>query len=284
MRYKVLLFGLCTILVCLTLSMNGSNGIICTDYSATYSFTDDIVGTAPQGFVITEHPPQCTVRVVDCVGGHHMVVKINDTSSTYYSRMKVNFTPQVTGSIDFYARVQYSTTEDFYTAVDFSSNTTLLFDIAMFSSSANTGRFKFVTLNPTTYHILQWVNGTYIHAINNTWHHIAVNFNCRTNTWHVAIDGQPAYWNSAGGNISTFPFRVDAVTLSGLLFVTPASVAYTNKLVYLDAINLVFPTPTPFYLEWYFLTLVGVGIAIVILAWYYYYRIYRVRQTIVVCF
>ncbi len=74
-------------------------------YNGTYSFTDDIIGTEPEGWV-SDNGVDCTTTIIDQLDGHQKVLNINDSNNSDYAEIYNSFSAQITGSIEWW---QYST-------------------------------------------------------------------------------------------------------------------------------------------------------------------------------
>jgi len=88
-------------------SFNLQNESIATElYEATYSFTDDEIGTNPNGWTVNES--YGTIKVINSLDKHNKVVEIYDNSNEGYNVMNDTSMVQSSGTIELWMRTSDS--------------------------------------------------------------------------------------------------------------------------------------------------------------------------------
>ncbi|MFX1256670.1 MAG: hypothetical protein ACFFAN_02340 [Promethearchaeota archaeon] len=137
-----------------------------------YSFTQDEIGSNPEGWTIGESGG--TVNVIAGIDGRSKVLELYDTNSSYNIEAVQQFTPQTSGTVKFYFRVgDIASNRRFYCLRDASDT------LAISLRTKN---------DDLQYHD----GGTYQNVMNivaNKWYHLRIEFDCNAETFDLYIDG-----------------------------------------------------------------------------------------------
>ncbi len=154
-------------------------------YSGLYSFTDDTVGSEPEGW-ISSHPVGSEIEVLESIGNHKKVVRLRDTNPTIGTICSNNFVPQTEGVIEFW-----------YQSTATSKRSTIVFKNEL---NQNTVYFSIDGGQ------LSVVNGgsTVIATITtSSWNHFSVDFDSSTDTYDVDFNGILVKSNQPFANVAT---------------------------------------------------------------------------------
>ncbi|MFX1390605.1 MAG: hypothetical protein ACFE9Z_11115 [Promethearchaeota archaeon] len=191
-------------------------------YPATYGFEDNEENTDPNEWTAIEEGGQINVK--DLINGHKKVVEIYDTSSSSEPEVYNVFTPQTSGTIEYWV-----CSDDVSKATMFN----LLDDQATSFYGGSVGTVA-LDEDKIRYHDATYWHDTTKTVYDNTWYHIKIEFECGTGyykelapkTWRFYIDGEP---------FGDFEFFNDINNVAQVWFYTYWG--DSNYHIYLDAVG-----------------------------------------------
>ena len=141
------------------------------DYSATYSFTNDTIGNAPNGW-INYSGSDCSTTIIEELGGHSKVLKIEDNSATEYASIYNNFDNQTFGTIEFWHRTPHVSHILWMTINEGGT------PIIVLRCAAR--RYDYHDTTDIYWHLVE-------KSYNNIWYHHRLDFNCESKTfdWYI---------------------------------------------------------------------------------------------------
>ena len=151
----------------------GHKWLSLSNYTGTYSFTDDADGSNPSGFTVVESA-NAPVDVVNNYAGHYKVLKIEDNDASLYAKAYTTFTGQEFGWVDAYFLVASGSGQ---ILVDANVDGSYQVDVAW-------------TSNRVRCYDGTWVDLTNITT--NKWYHLSIYFNTEEDYYDVYIDGRYA--------------------------------------------------------------------------------------------
>ena len=194
------------------------------DYTATYDFLDDTVDTTPDGWTTSGYDPLINSGVDD----HNKIVELNDTGSSY-SQMYNSVSDITNGTIDFWVRKSNE-------SVSGNSNTPLAIYLQDYG---NEFAFQiYIDINNSG-KITRYYEGDVDDVIcdnfkfeHDTWYHISIEFNCKTDLYSIYINGfleagDITFWNF---------YELDINLVDRIYFSTFGGGDY-NGIWYVDAIG-----------------------------------------------
>lgn len=182
-------------------------------YPATYGFENDVIGSDPDGWSVSE-PGLQSVQVISNVDGHNNVLELFDTESGAGDIAIVNnsFSPQTSGTIEFWYR-----TSGFLEDQSFRTEYNL--DISIYFS-VSSGNFQYY--NASGWHVLAPHN-------NDQWYHIRFDFDCASDTYDFYLDG-----NLIQSNLE---FYTAVSSIDKILFLTRQWGTSSDYYSYVDALG-----------------------------------------------
>jgi len=174
-------------------------------YPTTYSFTDDTIGEIADGFVIENLGG--TANVIDTLDGHDMVLDVFDTEGADFLRVTQMFTAggQESGTIEWWDRVDDANLDSHTQFRDSDDGTGFLLGIRLDDFYWYDGGFNYLGIG----------------ALDDTWYHIRIDFECgaggymglAADTYYFWVDGVRygsfAFW-WAQTDIDNINFQSDA--------------------------------------------------------------------------
>ncbi|MFW9876067.1 MAG: hypothetical protein ACFFG0_23435 [Candidatus Thorarchaeota archaeon] len=130
-------------------------------YPATFGFENDNNGDFPSHWIDTSGV-NCTVKVIDFLGGHNHVIDCYDNSGTNIYYITNEFKARQNGTIEFWIR---TTNSALYTDIDFRKASITLFNIII-----DEGKFRYYD---GSWHDIENAN-------DNIWYRIRIDFDCTT--------------------------------------------------------------------------------------------------------
>ncbi len=186
---------------------------------AVYDFLDDIDGSNPHGWDITESS-KTSIDVTPEKYGRIKVVELWDNTTSGWCSMRNTFLPQTTGSVEFWISGKAGAAGVVY--------------IILASSTDYRGAFLEINWNHQTLGYYDGNNN--YHTIiaspgftEQTWHHIRINFDCTTDILNVWIDG-----NQEGINL---PFVKKLKSMKLLWICTATAGTQGDASTYVDGID-----------------------------------------------
>lgn len=164
-------------------------------YNSTYSFNDDNDWSEPNGW-ISNNDVGCTTTVIPTLDGHDKVLLLNDTSSTGMCEISQSFSPQTSGIVEFWMRI--NSTNDYYMVEFYSSGT------SRFRVGFRTGRIQYLEtawtylLNPSSADV---------------WYFIKLDFDCGVDTFDIYLNGEKKDTSAPFQVVST---NIDEIIISGI--------------------------------------------------------------------
>ncbi|MFX0083727.1 MAG: hypothetical protein ACFE94_18405 [Candidatus Hodarchaeota archaeon] len=130
-------------------------------YPGTFGFENDNSGIFPSHW-IDNSGINCTVQVIDSLGGHNRVIDCYDNSGTEIYSITNEFKARQNGTVEFWVR---TTDSALYTDIDFRKASITLFNIII-----DEGKFRYYD---GSWHDIE-------NADDNIWYHIRIDFECTT--------------------------------------------------------------------------------------------------------
>ncbi|MFX0006167.1 MAG: hypothetical protein ACFFAV_05495 [Candidatus Hermodarchaeota archaeon] len=193
-------------------------------YPATYGFESDTDGTLPSYIVNLGDFP---ISVVSSRSGHNKVLWFDDNGYSYRASCYNNFSLNVdNGTIELWFLI-----DDAY---DRTGLITRQGDTALVQFSSRYDKWKYHTSTQTDLNMQRATGGDMPSPLDNTWHHIRIDFECTTGkysgldqyAWKCWIDGIES---------AEMPFQNNATFADN--FYMSTSTAHTSYNMYIDAIG-----------------------------------------------
>ncbi|MDD4353955.1 MAG: DUF2341 domain-containing protein, partial [Candidatus Nanoarchaeia archaeon] len=154
-----------------------------SNYPATYSFTDDAIGSFPTGWTVSDSCAVCDSKIIDYLS-HKKVLKINDNSgSDSYVINKIFSSPSNNGSIEFFIlNTNITSSDNFKGGIVFQGNSGTYYGPNL---GFNTNYFAYY----------DGVVNNFVSLIPyeaNKWYHIKIEFNTFSGTYglfNIYING-----------------------------------------------------------------------------------------------
>ncbi|NVM28851.1 MAG: hypothetical protein HWN65_08405 [Candidatus Helarchaeota archaeon] len=149
--------------------LNQSLTIVTDDgiYNGTYSFTDDDVGSTPDGWSCSGE-----IQVIATLDGHSKVVELIGVVGSDYGTN--DFPDTATGTVEFWVRSNDTTKLTLYIIEDQSSSHSIFFGLS-------SGYLMYCSNDHPAGAIIA-------SASNNTWYHVRIQFDCASG-WYIWVDG-----------------------------------------------------------------------------------------------
>ncbi len=184
------------------------------DYLGEYSFTEDVLGTDPAGWAITEYP-NTSIEVIDTLDNHHQVVRLQDDNNGQVCLMSDSFTAVSKGTIEFwiYGKEQGCTEIDLMSGA--ARRVVLIFywgDHYARNWRGGGAGDQFPVPSPT--------------LIANVWHHIRITFTSPTFNFYYDGVNKGVYNYYSSGSINQMQ-----------IWTTAINGVETGLLAYVDAID-----------------------------------------------
>ncbi len=178
-------------------------------YRASYSFTDELDGTFPSGWIDNDGTGTETT-VISYLDGHRKVLDFDDQSNLNYAGMYQTYSGQITGTIEFWWRIDTSASM-FYLSLGTGNNIWLGFH--------STGQFAWANVG--------W-GYTNVQAFSaDIWYHHRIVWDSGTDTYDWYIDG------SLVANNVAFRYGLTSITRTYWI----SSGTSTGYHTYIDAIG-----------------------------------------------
>jgi len=198
------------------------------DYLGKYSFTNELIGSNPMGWMI-EEGGSTEVQIQSDLDGHNKIVELTDDTSNASACIRNVFSSQTTGTIELWVRGSSSTKESsLYLGYLPEGNWNLYF---MMGQDGNPYWYFWIGYNvPVVYSNLDQVPWDA-----NKWYHVRIQFDCISDTGKLWIDGTEVYWNNSGLPDGDFPFYRPASYFN--IFLIGTTDIHSSFDFYVDAID-----------------------------------------------
>jgi hypothetical protein len=185
-------------------------------YPATYGFENDTIGSIPEGWDFYPHHGYGNGYITANRDGHEKVLVIEDVSTSAYPEIFQTFTPQTSGTVEFYMQKGAGPSTCIITLYDSVDQAAVILNI----DEGDNGEFQYVGSGDV---YIPFTAGLYS---DNTWFHIRIDFNTQSDTFNVYLNSQLV--------LSNINFYLPVSSIEKIRF--GSNYAYTG-VFYVDAVG-----------------------------------------------